>query len=580
MKIKAYEKWDVHHHAVPEFMVEELGKIGLKRVVGLNYPKWNPDLSLKMMEELNISKTFLSIPSISYFRDNDYSRSLTRRCNEYLAKLIKEYPGKFGGFAAIPLPDVEGAMNELKYSLDVLKLDGINLSSSVNGKYLGSKEYRTFFAELNERNATVFIHPNFSVEREDEKMLSVFYWWHNDTTLTLIDFIRSGYHKDYPNIKFIPAHGGGILTAIHPELLEGLKAENSNIEMEFEIWKSQLFLDTAKTAYDEPLSSLFEFTDSNHIVFGSDFPWAKRMDVNLWVNLINSLETKKKLSNVRMLNIYMGNAKNATSLDRVPISEKSLKKEKHENIAKNKKIKYHYHCLPNKVMGKIKDIDASFMYNENDIWDDKKAIDFLEENHYEKLMLSLDIPQLWHHNSYDISNVLRAFNNEAASIRSKNPKIFGVFGAVNIEHPLYALGDIEYCLDELKLDGLCLYTDVASKNINHLLDKRVLEKLSSVSVPILIHPKNATGIPVVNENYLDSVFFISKAFYLGVYEKYFTNSKLVLTHTSGMIPYIAYSIGVLYYFRLDKWKMVKFLVDYMIKKKNVGYDILKNVVVD
>jgi hypothetical protein len=39
--------------------------------------------------------------------------------------MMQKRPDRFGGFAALPLPDVDGAIDELAYALDVLKLDGV-----------------------------------------------------------------------------------------------------------------------------------------------------------------------------------------------------------------------------------------------------------------------------------------------------------------------------------------------------------------------------------------------------------------------------------------------------------------------
>ena len=232
MKTIDFEKWDVHHHIIPEFYFNDLAAAGITaEILGLQMPHWTEKMQSKMMKKHNVTRAFMSIsaPGV-YFKDAMFSRKFARRCNEYMAKMIKENPEKLRAFAAVPLPDVTSAIQELKYALDVLKFDGIGLLSNVNGKYLGSKEYRSFFEELNQRNAIVFVHPIVPPGKMDKKLLNVMYLFLLDTTRTIIDFVRSGYHRDFPNIKFILSHGGGVLPAIYPCLMQRLKEENPAIE--------------------------------------------------------------------------------------------------------------------------------------------------------------------------------------------------------------------------------------------------------------------------------------------------------------------------------------------------------------
>lgn len=54
---------------------------------------------------------------------------------------------------ALPLPDVEGSISEIRYSFDNLGALGVKVPTNSNGVYLGDSRLDKVFEELNSRNA-------------------------------------------------------------------------------------------------------------------------------------------------------------------------------------------------------------------------------------------------------------------------------------------------------------------------------------------------------------------------------------------------------------------------------------------
>lgn len=84
-----------------------------------------------------------------------------------------KYPGRFFFCAALPLPDVDIALKEAKYALDVLGADGVKLASNAYGQYLGDEVLDPLMAYLNERKAVIITHPHKPSAANDALIASV-----------------------------------------------------------------------------------------------------------------------------------------------------------------------------------------------------------------------------------------------------------------------------------------------------------------------------------------------------------------------------------------------------------------------
>ncbi len=249
---------------------------------GRDFPEWSPDDSLALMDRHGIEKAIVSISSPGlYFGDSRAARELARLCNEYSAELVRENPGRFGAFAALPLPDVDASLSELAYALDMLDLQGACLLTNYGGAYLGNPEFAELFDELNRRKCIVFIHPDVP-QGSDSLGLSAPAFMVEfviDTTRTVSDLLFSGTLERCPDIRFILSHAGGTIPYLALRLTLGqfLPGLQDKVPQGVATYLRRLYYDTALSASPHALRSLQELVEPSQVLFGSDYPFAPEL---------------------------------------------------------------------------------------------------------------------------------------------------------------------------------------------------------------------------------------------------------------------------------------------------------------
>jgi predicted TIM-barrel fold metal-dependent hydrolase len=130
---------DVHHHVIPPAFVATMQAKGIEKVAGAPLPKWDPQKSIAVMDANGIQTaiTSLSAPGVHFGDGVGQAVELARRCNEFSAGMVAQYPGRFGFFAVLPMPFTAQACAEAIHALDVLKADGVVLLGSTDGHFLG-----------------------------------------------------------------------------------------------------------------------------------------------------------------------------------------------------------------------------------------------------------------------------------------------------------------------------------------------------------------------------------------------------------------------------------------------------------
>lgn len=265
---------DTHQHLIPPAYRKLLDDRGLT-AGGWPTPNWDPQAAISMMDGQSIATGILSLSAPGVHLANDAEgRNLARQVNEYHAELVKSRPDRFGQFACIPLPDVDGSVAEAVYALDELHADGVVLMSNAGGKYLGDKDFELLWAELDARAAVVFIHPTEPPIQMLKGLPSPLLDYPFDTTRTALHMVTNGVMSRHTRIKVILSHGGGFLPYAAFRFLGASQFNPGTTPEGILADMKRFYFDTALSSTPVGLPSLLAFADPTHITFGSDFPYA------------------------------------------------------------------------------------------------------------------------------------------------------------------------------------------------------------------------------------------------------------------------------------------------------------------
>ena len=301
---------DVHHHILPDVFWRATNDAH-SPVGGILPAPWSKESTLSYMDdaEIDVAITSISTPGV-HMGDDSTARDLARRVNELSAELIQERPDRFGGFAALPLPDVDGALRALEYGLDVLKLDGVVLFSNARGIYLGDKRFRPLFDELEKRGAVVFVHPTSSPDPAARSLglPDTVIDFTTDTTRAVAQLHYGNTFARTPNVKYIFSHAGGTIPYLatrfsiidEMNVIPGAQERGTAADT-----LRRLYWDTAVSWRPPILRTLRPVVGMGQVLFGSDYPYLRR---DLAVACRHEVETSAELDSEESRAVLADNA--------------------------------------------------------------------------------------------------------------------------------------------------------------------------------------------------------------------------------------------------------------------------------
>lgn len=251
---------------------------------------------------------------------------VAKESNDAIAAAAAAYPGRFLGFASLPLGAPDAAVAELDRAINQLGFVGAVINGHVSGEYLDNEKYWPVLEKAADLAVPIFLHPTRPTQRVIDALYSGFsptvpdadkvteilagggWGWHADTALHSLRLITAGIFDRFPNLQIIIGHQGEFLPAAIDRaqlLFDATYREGMGVKQTFEehFW---IGVSSGLNTYP-PFAAALHAVGTDRMLFSADYPMMPlRSSVEFLKNLPLSHRDKAKVAHrnaERLLNI-------------------------------------------------------------------------------------------------------------------------------------------------------------------------------------------------------------------------------------------------------------------------------------
>lgn len=300
---------DVHHHMIPEPLAAALRAQQITTIGGEPLPAWSVDDSLMIMDRFGIGHAVLSVPIPLHFLPPQQAAELARQLNAAGQQYRARSAGRFGYFAALPLPDVDSSVSIACQALDEQQAAGVGMLTNHHGIYPGDPAWDSLYAALDDRGAVVFVHPTVLTGRDyprapydgsplpgvQPSQLEFGF----DTTRAVANILLHRIPERFPRLRFIFTHSGACVPSVINKLIDRrplvqsytehlrdhgtpppvdlLLTELADAEAAAHRRVARLYFDVALSTSADSLRSLHSLVPTSQLLLGTDFPFGKEI---------------------------------------------------------------------------------------------------------------------------------------------------------------------------------------------------------------------------------------------------------------------------------------------------------------
>lgn len=228
------------------------------------------------------------------------------------------------------------------------------------------------------------------------------------------------------------------------------------------------------------------------------------------------------------------------------------------------KFDLHTHFYTQEYFQQIRDLPSEFSFDQSPtgqtiitfrgarffgvtpaMTDVAKRIEDMDRVGIDVEVVSLSTPNVFFADSQSQPGVARMVNDAYAELISNYPKRFKGFASIPMDAPNAALVELHRAIDELKLNGVILLSNVGGKALTSPEYRPFFEEANRIKLCIFLHPMLPLNSEPFREYVLgpivgfpfDTTLAVARMCYDGMFEE-FPNIRWIIGHLGGAVPYL------------------------------------------
>ena len=215
--------------------------------------------------------------------------ALAREVNDALARTISAHPGRYAGFAHLPMQSPGDAADELERAVRTLGLCGALVNGLTQDRFLDHPSFEVLLARAEALDVPVYIHPNIPPEAVRQAYfvglpkqttnfaLSIAGWgWHSETAIHILRLVLNGTLDRHPRLQLIIGHMGEMLPMMLARCDEILSRETRHYLTRpvSQTILDQVHVTTSGLFTVPPLQVLLAVFGIDKVMFSVDYPYS------------------------------------------------------------------------------------------------------------------------------------------------------------------------------------------------------------------------------------------------------------------------------------------------------------------